>query len=42
MPNNIMCKYSYTNRATHEFYECSDGNRYINPEYYKKMKIKNE
>ncbi len=43
MPNGIQCKQNTITGggfggATHEFYGCSDGKRYINPEYFKKVK----
>jgi hypothetical protein len=49
MPNDVVCKFSELTgnnygKATHEFRSCSDGRRYINPEYYSVIKIvvKNE
>lgn len=46
MPNGIMCEGSRITGggfggATNEFYACSDGKTYINPETYTKFKNKN-
>lgn len=42
MPNGVMCKSDMTTGgsfggATHEFYNCDDGLKYINPEYYREI-----
>jgi len=47
MPNGILCKSSRITGggfggATQEFFGCSDGKRYINPETYTKYKVKNK
>lgn len=47
MPNGIVCKSSTITGggfggATHEFYGCSDGKRYVNPETYRKYRVKNK
>lgn len=44
MPNGIVCNSSIITGggfggATHEFYRCSDGRRYVNPEYYNKYMV---
>ncbi len=42
MPNGIICESDMTTGggfggATHEFFNCSDGKRYINPETYRQV-----
>ena len=44
MSDGVICKSSTITggigSATHEFYHCSNGKRYINPETYEKRKTK--
>jgi len=39
MPNSIECLHLSAAGSNYEFYSCSDGNRYINPEYYHTIKV---
>lgn len=45
MPNGVVCRYDGITGgafggATHEFYGCSDGKKYINPESYKTFHVR--
>lgn len=43
MPSGVICQSDKTTGggfggATHEFYDCSDGKTYVNPETYREVK----
>lgn len=37
MPNGVRCTWMSTLNGQTQFHQCSDGNRYVNPEYYKQV-----